>query len=49
MAEVARIRPFVPSDDKTVRFLIGKANIESLSAANRRGKEIPLLRNIHSA
>jgi hypothetical protein len=39
MAEpVARIRPFQASDDKVVRFAIGKANMESLAVANRRGK-----------
>ena len=39
MAEpVARIRPFQASDDKVVRFAIGKANMESLAVANRRGR-----------
>lgn len=34
---VARIRAFEASDDKQVRFVIGKANLESLAIANRRG------------
>jgi hypothetical protein len=39
MAEhVARIRPFQASDDKVVRLAIGKANMESLAVANRRGE-----------
>ena len=39
MAEpVACIRPFQASDDKVVRFAIGKANMESLAVANRRGQ-----------
>jgi hypothetical protein len=39
---IARIRPFVLSDDKLVRFLIGKANMESLAVANRKGKQRPI-------
>lgn len=35
---IARIRPFQASDDKLVRFTIGKATMESLAVANRRGK-----------
>jgi hypothetical protein len=43
MAEpVARIRPFQASDDKVVRFAIGKANMESLAVANRRGSHLSL-------
>lgn len=38
---VARIRLFQPSDDKHVRFLIGKANMESLATANRLGTPVP--------
>lgn len=42
MAEpVARIRPFQASDDKVVRFAIGKAHMESLAVANRRGYAHP--------
>lgn len=44
MAEpVARIRPFQASDDKVVRFAIGKAHMESLAVANRRGEFVLLL------
>jgi len=39
MAEpVARIRPFQASDYKVVRLAIGKANMEPLAVANRRGQ-----------
>jgi len=37
----ARIRPYEPSDDKEVRFIIGKTNMEPLAVANQRG-ECPL-------
>ena len=44
MAEpVACIRPFRASDDKVARFAIGKANMESLAVANRRGQSQPSL------
>lgn len=36
MAE-ATIRPFRPSDQKAVRFYIGKARMEGLTAANTKG------------
>jgi len=39
---VARIRPFQPSDDKLVRFCIGKANMEPLAVANFRASIHPL-------
>jgi hypothetical protein len=41
---VARIRPFQSSDDRVVRFAIGKANMESLAVANSRGKSGLLVR-----
>lgn len=34
----ARIRPFEVSDEKQVKFAIGKGNLESLAVANRSGK-----------
>lgn len=37
----AIIRPFQPKDDKPVRFLIGKGQMESLAVANRRGALAP--------
>lgn len=37
---VARIRPFQTSDDKDVRFAIGKGSLESLAVANRKGQSI---------
>lgn len=45
MAEhIARIRPFQASDDKVVRLAIGKANMESLAVANRRGEtDLPII------
>jgi hypothetical protein len=33
----ASIRPIQDSDEKLVRFMVAKANMESLAAANRRG------------
>ena len=33
----AHIRPFLPSDTKQVRFVIGKANMTALAVANRQG------------
>lgn len=33
----ARIRKYDPADDKIVRFLVGKANMEGLATANVRG------------
>jgi hypothetical protein len=39
MAEpIARFRLFERSDDKEVRFIIGKSNMEPLAVANQRGK-----------
>ena len=35
---VARIRPFQISDDKDVRFAIGKGSLESLAVANRKSQ-----------
>ena len=35
---VARIRPFQISDDKDVRFALGKGSLESLAVANRKGQ-----------
>ena len=35
---VARIRPFQVSDDKDVRFAIGKGSLESLAVANRKSQ-----------
>ncbi|KAG6878397.1 hypothetical protein C0993_007579 [Termitomyces sp. T159_Od127] len=40
---VAKIRRFEPSDDKVVRFAIGKAAMESLAVANRRAYIHPLV------
>jgi len=40
---VAHIRAFEASDDKQVRFVIGKANLESLAVANRRAYVHPLI------
>lgn len=34
----AKIRPFKPSDEKLVRFIIAKANLEPLAVANHRGE-----------
>ncbi|KAG5342420.1 hypothetical protein J132_09858 [Termitomyces sp. J132] len=39
----AKIRRFEPSDDKVVRFAIGKAAMESLAVANRRAYMHPLV------
>ncbi|KAG6902893.1 hypothetical protein C0995_010063 [Termitomyces sp. Mi166 len=39
----AKIRRFVPSDDKLVRFVIGKAAMESLAVANRRAYMHPVV------
>jgi hypothetical protein len=39
-----QIRPLEASDDKAVRFTIGKAAMESLAVANRRGKSFFTLR-----
>jgi GNAT superfamily N-acetyltransferase len=39
---IARIRPFLLSDDKLVRFAIGQAIMESLAVANRRAYFHPL-------
>lgn len=36
---VARIRPFQVSDDKDVRFAIGKGSLESLAVANRKSQQ----------
>lgn len=39
MAEpIARIRAYEDDDNKQVRFVIGKSNLESLAIANRRGQ-----------
>jgi hypothetical protein len=39
MAEpIAGFRLFERSDDKEVRFIIGKSNMEPLAVANQRGK-----------
>jgi hypothetical protein len=38
----ALIRPINDSDDKLVRFMVAKANMESLAAANRRALYSPL-------
>ncbi|KAJ7361681.1 hypothetical protein DFH08DRAFT_844860 [Mycena albidolilacea] len=38
----ALIRPIDDSDDKLVRFMVAKANMESLAAANRRALYSPL-------
>ncbi|RDB28443.1 hypothetical protein Hypma_015474 [Hypsizygus marmoreus] len=44
MAEpVAQIRRFQASDDKVVRFIIGKASMESLAVANRRAYIHPFI------
>jgi hypothetical protein len=46
---VARIRPFEPSDDKEVRFIIGKSNMEYLAVANSSGEFIlPIFQPIFS-
>lgn len=34
---VARIRPYRASDERVVRFALGKSNLESLAVANHRG------------
>ncbi|KAG6850508.1 hypothetical protein H0H93_012509 [Arthromyces matolae] len=39
----AKIRRFEPSDDKRVRFVVGKAAMESLAVANRRAYIHPLI------
>jgi hypothetical protein len=41
-----QIRPLQQSDDKFVRFAIGKAWLEPLAIANRRGKSL-CLRQLH--
>ncbi|KZT06924.1 uncharacterized protein LAESUDRAFT_749833 [Laetiporus sulphureus 93-53] len=40
---VARIRPFQPSDEKLVHFMIGKANMDALAVANRQAYFHPLI------
>ena len=44
----AKIRRFEPSDDKVVRFAIGKAAMESLAVANRRGVLVSVQPTLHS-
>jgi hypothetical protein len=41
-----QIRPIQRSDDKFVRFAIGKASLEPLAIANRRGRSL-CLRQLH--
>ena len=41
-----QIRPIQQSDDKFVRFVIGKACLEPLTIANRRGRSL-YLRQLH--
>lgn len=46
MASMAQIRPFEPSDQKDVLFLIGKSNLESLAVANRQAYSHPLILSV---
>lgn len=40
---IARIRAFKASDERQVKFAIGKSNLESLAVANRRGASFPFI------